>query len=114
MNIYDDIKISPLPNNRYILLEDFYYKDITVPAGYITNGADIPRILWSIWPPNKSDYMPAIIIHDYLTDMYDFERAHVYFKDIMQELNINIFTRWWFYNFTKSYLRIKYLNHKHI
>ena len=114
MKYYEDIKISPLPNNRYLLLEDFKYKDVIVPKGYITNGADVPRILWSIWPPNKSDYMPAVVLHDWLVDKRDFVRCHAYFKELMKDLEINKYTIWIFYNSTKLYLKFKYPQYKHV
>lgn len=40
-------------------------RPITVPKGFITDYASIPRILWS-WLPAWGPYGPAAIIHDYL------------------------------------------------
>jgi len=39
--------------------------DIHVPAGYVTDLATVPRILWSIFP-RDGEYAPASIVHDYL------------------------------------------------
>jgi len=106
--MYKDIKLSPLKGDKYILLEDLLYKDITVPEGYITNGANIPRVFWSIWPPNRSDYMPAVVVHDYLCDMEDYDRADEYFKDIMEYLGINKITIFLFYYSVRLYHKIVY------
>lgn len=38
---------------------------ITVPAGFLTDGASVPRIFWNIFSPFGS-YFPAALIHDYL------------------------------------------------
>ncbi|EBN8057000.1 DUF1353 domain-containing protein [Salmonella enterica] len=40
---------------------------IEVPAGFITDLATIPRIFWSLMPPDGK-YAKAAIIHDYLYD----------------------------------------------
>jgi hypothetical protein len=39
---------------------------ITVPKGYVTDLATIPRWYWSIISPARSDLIEAAIIHDYL------------------------------------------------
>jgi len=38
---------------------------ITVPDGFLTDGASVPRIFWNIFSPFGS-YFPAALIHDYL------------------------------------------------
>ncbi|EGV2045572.1 DUF1353 domain-containing protein [Salmonella enterica] len=50
----------------------FYLSDdnsdvIEVPAGFVTDLATIPRIFWSLMPPDGK-YAKAAIIHDYLYD----------------------------------------------
>ena len=42
---------------------DFY---VTVPDGYITDGASIPRILWPFIGSPYGPYTDAAVIHDYL------------------------------------------------
>jgi len=102
-SIYDNIMITPRPNDKYKVLGDFKYKDIIVPKGYHTNGADIPRFLWIFWPPNRSSYLPAVVVHDYLCDKEDYSKADEYFKEILSILNVNKFTVWCFYNSVKFY-----------
>ncbi|EJB9128054.1 DUF1353 domain-containing protein [Salmonella enterica] len=43
-------------------------RDVTeVPAGFITGLATVPRIFWTVLPPDGK-YVKAAIIHDYLYD----------------------------------------------
>lgn len=86
---YSDVNVKPLPNYRFEVIEDIYFKDIVIPKGYITNGADIPRVFWSIYPPNKSDYLPAVIIHDYLCEVREYEKANQYFDEALRCLEVN-------------------------
>ncbi|HAK1937095.1 TPA: DUF1353 domain-containing protein [Salmonella enterica] len=50
----------------------FYLSDdssdvIEVPAGFVTDLASVPRIFWTLLPPDGK-YAKAAIIHDYLYD----------------------------------------------
>ncbi|EIK6739552.1 DUF1353 domain-containing protein [Salmonella enterica subsp. enterica serovar Aqua] len=50
----------------------FYLSDdnsdvISVPAGFVTDLASVPRIFWTLLPPD-GQYAKAAIIHDYLYD----------------------------------------------
>ena len=67
--LYSNCVISPRAQDVYRIVKEFRYKDVTVPVGYETNGADIPRIFWSIFPPNRSTYLPAVIVHNYLCSL---------------------------------------------
>jgi hypothetical protein len=58
----DKLVISPLDDGQYVVYED--YKDI--PAGFVTDGASIPRFLWRIIDhPFQSDYIEVYVEHDY-------------------------------------------------
>ena len=47
---------------------------VTVPAGFISDGASIPRLLWSlIGPPIGSNHLIPAVVHDYLC-----EEARIY------------------------------------
>jgi len=52
---------------RYTLLESIEYREhfVTVPRGFITDFASIPKILWSIYPPTGY-YAHAALLHDYI------------------------------------------------
>ena len=59
-------------NTNWILLEDMQYEignskiTITVPAGFVTDFASIPKPLWSFGLSPHGKYSRAAIIHDYL------------------------------------------------
>lgn len=38
----------------------------TVPEGFITDGASVPRPLWWLYPPFGDDYEAGATLHDYL------------------------------------------------
>ena len=49
----------------YELGEEGSGRTITVPAGFVTDGASVPRALWAFLPTWGS-YSRAAVIHDYL------------------------------------------------
>lgn len=51
--------------NLFILLEDFYTPECTVPKGFKMNGASSGRILQTLYPSYYT-YFPAAIVHDYM------------------------------------------------
>ncbi len=86
--MYSQVKLQPLKNNKFRILEDIVYKDIKIPKDYETNGADIPRIFWSFIPPNKSDILPAVIVHDFLCDKGEYKKADEYFEECLLVLGV--------------------------
>nr|WP_290447174.1 DUF1353 domain-containing protein [Pseudomonas sp. 21LCFQ010] len=40
---------------------------VTVPAGYLTDGASVPRVVWSLVPPWGA-YGQAAVVHDLLCE----------------------------------------------
>jgi len=89
---YSDIFVQPLHDSKYKIKKEIHYKDIVVPIGYRTNGADIPRWVWSYIPPNWSDSLPAVIVHDYMCDRAEtreeYEKADLYLKEILEILKV--------------------------
>lgn len=72
---------------------------VTVPRGYLTDGASVPRIAWSIIPP-WGPYGAAAIVHDilceYLTVIYNGmptkisrERADEILAEAMEVLGVS-------------------------
>lgn len=49
---------------------------VTVPAGFVTDLASVPRVVWSFYPPD-GPWVKAAIIHDFL---YDTEGSGVWYK----------------------------------
>lgn len=102
------VVLKPFEFDRYELVEDYVYNYkgdyIKIPKGFITNGADIPRIFWSIFPPNKAEYMTAVVIHDFLCNKAeenkskeDYKFADLVFYDALKRLNINKIKAYLFY-----------------
>ncbi|ECG5862942.1 DUF1353 domain-containing protein [Salmonella enterica] len=72
----------------------FYLSDdssdvIEVPAGFITDLASVPRIFWTLLPPDGK-YAKAAIIHDYLYDnaLRTKKEADLIFLDGMTVLGV--------------------------
>ena len=61
--------IKPYDRDRFEVVETYVYGDVIIPVGFKTNGANIPRLFWSFIPPNKPEYLSAVIVHDYLCDV---------------------------------------------
>lgn len=84
----------------FSLVQQFRYRSsygtITVPAGFITDGASIPRCFWNILAP-FGEYFEAAIIHDFLYTEANrrFTRSQVdlIFKEAMFNVGIGWFTR---------------------
>ncbi|EBD4871246.1 DUF1353 domain-containing protein [Salmonella enterica subsp. enterica serovar Poona] len=62
---------------------------ISVPAGFITDLASVPRIFWTLLPPDGK-YANAAIIHDYLYDnaLRTKKEADLIFLDGMTVLGV--------------------------
>ena len=78
------------------LVENFEYyitdeqaEKITVPKGFVTDFASVPRIFWNIIPP-IGRYTKACIIHDYMYDnaIKTKKEADLIFYQAMQVLGV--------------------------
>lgn len=78
--------LKPTIDNKFILEDDYIFEDVTIKKGYITNGADIPRLFWSIIPPFKPKYLPAVIVHDFLFENKEYEKGNLLFEKILLEI----------------------------
>lgn len=69
---------------HYKLIRPITYKDVTVPIGYETDGISYKFRLFGIFL-NKFDplYIKAVIVHDYLTDKNQWEKANKYFEELL-------------------------------
>jgi hypothetical protein len=85
--LYSDVVVHP-EKDGWKTVVDINYKDVTVPTGYSSNGADIPRILWRIVPPNSPLIFPGVVVHDYLCDQKEYAKADQYFEEILIASNV--------------------------
>lgn len=60
--------LKPCAKDKFELVAPYAFNGIVVPIGFKTNGANIPRVFWSIFPPNSPEYLSAVVIHDYLCE----------------------------------------------
>jgi len=107
-HLYHSCITHPTPHNTLVLLHEFRYKNITVPKGYETNGADIPRLFWSIIPPFAPALIPAIVIHDYLCDIEQYDLADKAFAFILKDLGVCKAKRWVLVKAVVLYHKLRY------
>lgn len=100
--------LKPFSKDRFELVEDYRYGDVIVPKGYKTNGANVPRILWSIFPPNSPEYLSAVVAHDYLCDKGFYKLADETLKEIMSELGVAKWKIRCFYTACKAWHKLRY------
>lgn len=103
---------EPLPDGRKSRLYQDYIREIngyciTVPKGFITDGASVPRVFWILFPP-QGKYTPAAIIHDYLYSKFNdtgINRtlADKIFLFIMEELGVGFLRRKAMYRAVRSF-----------
>ena len=75
-----ELILEPFDDERtWKLQQKFQYQSdllgcaITVPKGFVTDGASVPRIFWNLRPPFGL-YGEAAVIHDYLYRWQRFTR----------------------------------------
>lgn len=82
-----------LPNNwlqrpKYQLLNNIECAGHHVPAGFVSDGATVPRIFWPIFPP-IGRYLKATLVHDYyLQKGIDRKTCDQHFKQCLIALNV--------------------------
>lgn len=62
--------VKPFDKDKFEVAENYEF-DLNIVKGVIkkgfkTDGASIPRIFWSLYPPYKSEYFTACVIQDWL------------------------------------------------
>lgn len=69
------------------------YSPVRVPIGFVTDFASIPRVFWTLIPPD-SRYSYAAIVHDYLywEQYLSRETSDNIFKFLMEDFKINTVT----------------------
>jgi hypothetical protein len=73
------------PNGKkYELLYDLSYKKCVVPKGTTTDGITYKLRIAGLFF-NKFDprYIEAVIVHDYLTEQGDWDKANRYFEELL-------------------------------
>jgi len=96
-----------LKNRDWEVMESFSYdvgklgsgETITVPAGFVSDLVSIPRILWTIFPPDGS-YSQAAVLHDWLCKKkgkverdYNYKQVSKIFLESLTVLEVSLLTR---------------------
>ena len=60
-----------------------------IPAGFVTDGASVPRVMWWLFPPTGR-YMAAALLHDFLLQSGWVSRAEAdrYFLIAMEKMEV--------------------------
>ena len=62
-----DVHRSDDMGNVYTLKEPLYYRELTVPVGFRSDGASVPRFFWRlVFPPGDVQAMRAAFLHDFI------------------------------------------------
>ena len=107
------LKVMPLPDGRtWELCEGFSYYTgnaasdflISVPAGFVTDFASVPRILWWLLPP-WGRYGKAAVIHDWLykSKPWSRRRCDSIFLEGMKVLGVSWATRTTMYGAVRAF-----------
>ena len=111
----DRVVVQPIGKDKFRVYKDFKCYGYTIPEGFVTNGANIPRIFWSIFPPNSPEYLSAVVIHDYMcknVKLYGYEKADRYLYEAMIEIGVSKWKAKLFYTCCKYYHKLKCLKTK--
>ena len=106
----DRVVVQPIDKYRFRVYKDLSYQGIYIPKGFVTNGANIPRIFWSFFPPNSPEYLSAVVLHDDMganVATQGYEKADRYFYDAMLEIGVPKWKAKLFYFWVKWYHRFK-------
>lgn len=74
--------------NGYLVDGGFQYKDVEVPHNFFTDGITVKKIRLVYLFINKFDprVMEAVVIHDYLCEQEEYEKADRYFEEMLPNI----------------------------
>jgi len=100
---HDPLIVEMMSGRKWKVVKEFTFHAanddiISVPAGFITDLASIPRVLWNILPPNGK-YGKASVVHDYLyvEAIGNKKYADNIFLEAMELLGVGYFKRYSMY-----------------
>ena len=109
------VKVYPIAKDKFRTVEPYIFRDIIVSKGFRTNGANIPRIFWSFFPPNSPEYLSAVVLHDYMcknVELYGYKKADRYLYEAMIEIGVSKWKAKLFYTCCKYYHKFKVFKNK--
>jgi hypothetical protein len=92
----NSIVVAPFDDQSWIVAAEYAYQStevcpglkIVVPAGFVTDGASVPRILWNVLPPFGLHFT-ASVVHDYLYRAL----AHLISRKVADKIFLEILKR---------------------
>lgn len=95
-------------------MADFEYVKIKVPKGFITDGASIPKVCWTIIGHPFGQALEAAVIHDYLyfRGLIPRKRCDKLFLKAMKELKVFGLQRWTMYRAVRYFGWIGWNNYR--
>jgi len=112
----------PPEYNKYKTLAEFSYhvgtedskEIITVPEGFITDGASIPKFAWSLIGGPLGRYAPAAVVHDFLYFKFYYRRriADEIFYEAMGVLGVPLWKRQTMFWAVRCFGFIPWNNHR--
>ena len=106
----DRVIVKPYSKDRFEVVEEFRYGLIEVPVGFKTNGANIPRVFWSLFPPNSPEYLSAVVLHDYMCakiGVFTYKEADRVFYEAMIDIGVSKWKAKLFYKSCRIYHTVK-------
>jgi hypothetical protein len=64
---YGELWVSKVSHRKWKVEKDWVTPEVVVPRGFVSNGANIPRVLWVFMTP-AGELFEASIVHDYMYD----------------------------------------------
>lgn len=100
-SFHSPLTLTPDDSGRNWTLDAAFSYDssvgvITVPAGFVTDFASVPKLLWNVLPP-FGRYGKAAIVHDYLYRTQGYASkpvADAIFLEAMKALGVPTLTRY--------------------
>jgi Protein of unknown function (DUF1353) len=115
---YDAYASALLGKDHWRVLTPFSYKIdeeswVTIPKGYLTDGASVPRLFWNMIPP-WGPYGQAAVVHDLLCEYLSVVRngrpvsitraeCDQLLNQAMKNLDVNPALRWMIYSAVCAY-----------
>lgn len=93
-----EMDVRQVGTDQWMLLHPLTWRGtdwcITVPQGFVTDFASIPRPFWALWP-RSGRWNPAAVIHDYecRTKYRPSAEVHRRFGETLQALGVGWLTR---------------------
>lgn len=95
----DHLTVTKVDSKNWRVEKQFYYTRsltdfVDVPEGFITDFASVPRVFWSVLPPDGK-YSQAAVVHDrlYVTHERSKPESDYIFYEAMKDSGVPKWTR---------------------